>query len=151
VAVQDGSEVQFLRGRMIQWANHDAEVAADLDEDGANWAAAVMGEDLLERGFAGEGGVRGRVARPGGRLGDARLARAGQASGDGLQLLSAGGAPAEPGFEGGGAEQTPGDAGEDPRDIGRGEDARNEGEPGEEMRLGGMLPQRVGQILAIRR
>ena len=148
-AVQDDGAVQFLSGRIIQLAQHDAEIAADVDEDGADRATAVLGEDLLERGFAGEGWAGGRVVRPGGRFGGARLAGAGQAGRVGLQFLSAGGAAAEPFFEGGGAEQAAADAGADLRDIGRGEDARDEGEPEEETWVGGMLRQGVGEVAAV--
>ena len=78
-----------------------------------------------------------------------RLAWGRQADGRRLQVLAAGGAPAEPGFERGGAEQTAGDAGEDQREIAGAEDCGDEGEAGEDMRVGGVLAQRVGEILAV--
>ncbi len=96
-------------------------------------------------GRPGEARILGR----GGRLGGARLAWGRQADGRRLQVPAAGGAPAEPGFERGGAEQTAGDAGEDQREIAGAEDCGDEGEAGEDMRVGGMLAQRVGEVLAV--
>ena len=66
-----------------------------------------------------------------------------------MKIAATGGAPEEPGFERGGAEQTAGDAGEDQRDIAGVEDAGNEGEAGEDIGVGGVLLEGVGEVPAI--
>ena len=77
--------------RMIQLSRHNAEIEADVDENGGDRAAAVLGGDLLKCGRAGDEPIPARV-------------------------VQAGGALAEPFLEGGGAEQAAGDAVEDQRD-----------------------------------
>jgi len=133
--------------RSIHLIGHDAEIEADIDEDGADRAATVLGGNLLERGRVGVT----RVVPPGGRSGDARLAR-----GQGavvrrllLQIVAAGGEAAEPFFEGGGAEQAARDAGEDQREIVGAEAHCEEGEAGEDLRVGDVLAQRVDEIPAV--
>ncbi len=59
-AVVDESEAQFVPCRTIHLPRHDAKIEADLDEDGADRAAAVLGEDFLGRGQAGEARSLGR-------------------------------------------------------------------------------------------
>jgi len=63
--------------------------------------------------------------------------------------MAAGSALAEPFFERSGAEQTAGDTGEDLREIGGGEGCGDEGEAGEDVRGGGVLLKRSGEILAV--
>ncbi len=111
-------EVKFVPRHAIHLSRHDAEIEADVDEDGADRAAAVLGDDFLGRGQTGKGRILGR---PGGR-GGVRLAFGGQAEGQRLEVPAAAGALAEPGFERGGAEQAACDAGEDQREIGGAED-----------------------------
>ena len=57
-AVADDGDAEFAPQRM---AGEDAEVAADVGEDGADRAAAGLGGDLLQRGD--RGGRRGRARR----------------------------------------------------------------------------------------
>jgi hypothetical protein len=100
-------------------ARHDAEIAADVSDDGADRAAADLGGDLLGRGQA-DAGVKGRaggVGGPsGGRSGGRRLSLGGSARRRGLRVQS-GGIAGDPGFERLGAEQAPGDMREDQGDI----------------------------------
>src|SRR5271163_3994696 len=64
-AVQGESEAQFFPRRRIHLTGHDAEIEADVDEDGADRAAAVVGEGFLGRGCAGEGRIPRRPGRRG--------------------------------------------------------------------------------------
>ena len=127
----------------------DAEVAADVDDDGADRAAAHLGGDFCFRGEAREAGVLGgarraggRAARPGGR---ARAGCGGHADGRWREVLAAGGATAERGFEGRGATQAAGDAGEDGGEVGGAEGSGEEGEAWG----GGALLDRGGEVLAV--
>ena len=92
-----------------------------------------------------------RVLHPRGRVAaGARLA--GLARGRRLwiaEILAAGGEPAEPSYERGGAEQGAGDAGEDQREAGGGEGNGDVGEAGKETRVGSVLAQRTGEIRAV--
>jgi hypothetical protein len=92
-----------------------------------------------------------RVLHPRGRVAaGARLA--GRARGRRLRIaevLAAGGEPAEPSFERGGAGQGAGDAREDQREAGGGEGNGDVGEAGKETRVGSVLAQRVGEIDAV--
>jgi hypothetical protein len=100
-------------------ARHDAEIAADVSDDGADRAAADLGGDLLGRGQADAGvkGLAGGVGGPsGGRSGGRRLSLGGSARRRGLRVQS-GGIAGDPGFERLGAEQAPGDMREDQGDI----------------------------------
>src|SRR5271170_5951842 len=75
-AVIDDGAAQFVLRGTIHLRGHDAEIEADIDEDGADRAAAVLRGDLLERGRAFEGGITSRVMQAGGRLfAGVRLAR----------------------------------------------------------------------------
>jgi hypothetical protein len=119
---------------------------ADVDEDGADRTVTDLVGDFLGRGQAGE--VAGRSARLAGRLGCARLALRWRADAHRL-LVAAGGAAEEPGFECRGAEQTAGEAGEDQGDVAGAEDAGDEGEAREDMRVCGVLLEGVGEVPAV--
>ncbi len=140
----DEHEAQFVPRRPVQQPGRDAEIETDIDEDGADRAAADLGFDFLLRGQAVEGGGLGL-----GWFGGARLAWGAGAEWRGLQVAAARGAAAEPGFERGGAKQPTGDAGEDAREIGGAEDPGEEGEAGRQMRGGGVLLEAVGEGLAV--
>jgi hypothetical protein len=45
---------QFLPGVTIHLLGHDAEIDADIDEDGADWAVTDLVGNFLGRGQAGE-------------------------------------------------------------------------------------------------
>jgi len=150
VAVQDEGEAQLGLRRMIHLRGHDAEIEADVDQDGADRAAAVLGDDFLGRGQEVEVWILDQPPeRYEGRFGVALFAFCGLADGCRPEVPAAGVAPAEQRFEGCGAEQPAGDAGEDQREIGGAEDADDEGEAGEEMGVGGVLTQGVGESLAV--
>ena len=112
-AIADDDGAQFPPQRMVR---HDAEVAADVGDDGADRAAADLGGDLLgcghprvkpgDKGIVDGGGV-GRVALGGGRRGRVRRGRG----------VQAGGVADDPGFECLGTEEAAGDAREDQGDI----------------------------------
>jgi len=151
-AIADDGVVQLVPRGTIHLVRHDAEIETDIDKDGTDRAVAVLGSDLLERGRAFEGGLPGRVMQPGGGFAAgallARLGRGHRAHRI-AQVLAAGGEPAKPFFERSGAEQGTADAGEDQREITRAEDYGDVGEAGKEMRVGGVLAQRVGEIPAV--
>ncbi len=65
-AVYDDGPLQFAPQRI---GRHDAEIAADIGEDGADGAAADLGGDLLGGGQAGESWI-GADGTAGGRRGD---------------------------------------------------------------------------------
>jgi hypothetical protein len=146
-AVEDESADQFIPCFEIHLLGDDAEVEADVDEHGADRAAAVLGGNFLGRGQADERGALGRAALAG-RFGDARVAWGGRADADRL-LVATGGEAEKPGFERGGAEQTTVDAGEDQGNIAGAEDAGNEGETGEGFRVVGVLLEEVGEVAAV--
>ena len=117
VVIRDGAAQFLVRGR-IHLGGHDAEIEADIDEDGADRTATVLGGDLLEGGRGVEGGSMSRVVQAGGRLlAGARLAWLARADAVGIEVLAASGELAEPLFEGGGAEQAAADAGEDQGEV----------------------------------
>ena len=96
-------------------AGHDAEIAADIGEDGADRAAADLGGDLRRRGQAGEAGIglrRGRGGRP------RRAAGGSSRRGGSGRCVQTGGVAEKPGLERVGAMQAAGDAREDQRDLG---------------------------------
>ena len=143
-AVQGESAAQFVPGGRVHLPGYDAEIEADIDEDGADRAVTVVGGDLLERGPVV------RIQDRGARLsGGARLACGGRAEGTGLDVAAAGGAVLEPLFERGGSEKAAGDAGEHQGNIPAAEDCGEEAEEGEEVRHGGVLVEGVGEILAV--
>ena len=96
--------LQFPPQRM---ARQDAEIAADVGDDGADRPAADLGGDLLWRGQVGETGVRSPAGRRGGWPGCARPAR-GRARRGGTSRRSA--TLDDPCFERVGAMQAAGDA-----------------------------------------
>src|SRR5271165_3789864 len=99
----------------------DAEIAADIDEDGADRPGADLGGDLLRRGQAGEAGG-GRLGGAGGGLGSARpgLRPRGGESG----WFQVGGTLDEPRLKRVGEEQAMGDAREDHCNVAGAEGAR---------------------------
>jgi len=117
-AVIHDSVAQFLAGVTIHLGGHDAEIEADIDEDGADRATTVLGGDLLEGGRGVEGGSTDRVVQAGAQLfAGARLAWPARADAVGIEVPAAGSELAEPLFEGGGAEQAAADAGEDQGEV----------------------------------
>ena len=111
-AIADDDGAQFPPQRMVR---HDAEVPADVGDDGADRAAADPGCDLLGCGHPRvKPGDKGIV--DGGGVGGWRLAVGGRAlrRGRGVQ---AGGVADDPGFECLGAEEAAGDVREDHGDI----------------------------------
>ncbi len=64
----DDDQAELAPQRM---ARHDAEIAADIGDDGPDRPAADFGRDLRRRGEAGETSG-GRFGALGGRLGDTR-------------------------------------------------------------------------------
>jgi hypothetical protein len=108
--MSDDDDLQFPPQRM---ARHDAEVAADVGDDGADGAAANPGCDLLGRGQA-DFRVYPRIKSGGG--GGRRLTVRGSARWRGFGVY-AGGCADDPDFECLGKEQAPGDAREDQGDI----------------------------------
>jgi hypothetical protein len=147
-AVEEEIADQFFPCLAIHLLGHDAEIETDVDEEGAERAMADLEGDLLGRGEAGEGEILGRSARAGGAFGGARLASGGEEA-PGLKVAAPGGELGEPVFEGGGAEQAAGDAGEDQGDVAGAEDAGDEGEAGEDFGGSGVLLEGVGEVPAI--
>jgi hypothetical protein len=124
----------------------DAEIIADIGEHRAGAAAADLGRDLLWRGQVNDTGIDIFVAllcwwpcaaRPA-FGGGARARRRG---------VRAVAAADEPRFERCGAQQRPGDVGEDQPDIGGAEVSRDDDEVFG--RGGGALLQRSGESLAV--
>ena len=144
---------EFVPECPIEMAGRDAEVAADIGDDGADRAATHLGGDFLFRGQACEARVLGVVGGLGFGLGvrrcdlpsGARPAYGGQADGRWREVPAAGGALAEPGFQRRGAAQATGDAGEDDGEVGG---AEGSGEQGEAWG-GGALLHRAGELLAV--
>jgi len=145
-AVEDEIADQFFPGVAVHLLGDDAEIEADIDQEGADRAVADVGSDLLRGGEAGEGlEWSARLAVGCG----AGLARGGRAEVPRSKVAASGGAAEEPGFERGGAEQTTVDAGEDQGDIAGAEDAGDEGEAGEGFRVVGVLLEEVGEVPAV--
>jgi hypothetical protein len=143
-AVEGESLAQLVPRRRIHLAGYDAEIEADIDEDSADRTVPDLGDDLLG------GGRQARVVgQRCGWFGGARLALARRADAQRLDVAAAGDALAEPFFEQGGAEQAALDAGEDLRDVLGTEHCRDEAEEWEEMRLGGVVFERFGEIFAV--
>ena len=145
----DGA-VQFVPQRM---ARRDAEIAADIGEDGADRLTPDLGRDLLWGGQVGEAGIRVggllRLGAPRGRwLGLAREG-AGRAGGwRGFRLgfgVEAGGGAGDLFLEQTGAQQALGDAGEDQGEVAGAEGARDVGGVVGD----GALAERVGELLAV--
>ena len=141
-AVVDDVAAQLDPRRMVQLTRLNAEIEADIGENGGDRAAAVLGGDLLECGRAGDEPVPRRVVQAGGSFAfaAARVAFGRRAAGarTRLEVLAAGGALAEPFLEGGGTEQAACDAVEDEREIAGVEGQGDEVEAGEELRGGGV-------------
>ena len=139
-AIHNDGVADLVPERPVEIAGRDAEVSADIDDDGAHGAAAHLGGDLLFRGEVREtwvfGGVRwlgvGRRDLPHG----ARPACDGQANRRRRKVLAACGAPAKPDFERRRPAQAAGDAGEDDREVGG---AKGAGEQGESWGRGALL------------
>ena len=148
--MEGDSEAKFVPGGGIHLLGHDAEIAADVEEDGADRTVSVLGDDfgvhlLLGRGRTVEGLIAGRPTRRDGPYGGVPLAR-GRApdgspaeppppsplpQGEGEKCAGRSEAVAEPGLERGDAEQAANDEDGDQRGIGGAEDAGGEGIPGE--------------------
>ena len=122
---------KFVPERPVAVAGSDAEVAADIDDDSADRAATHLGGDSFLGGQARQTSVLGGVGRQGVGWRDlpwgAWPVECGWAERGWCQVPAACGAPAKPGFQGRGAEQARGDAGEDDREIGGGEGSGEKG------------------------
>ena len=142
---------QLVPRRPIHLVRDDAEVEADVDEHGTDRASAVMVGDLPEGGQASGAQILVLPAGRGGRFGGERFGwRLGVVVRRVLpQVVAAGGGPAEPCFERRGAKQAACDAGEDLREVAGAEDDREKGEAGEDLRVGGVLAQRLREIPAV--
>ena len=90
-------------------ARHDADIAADVGDDGADGSVAHLGGDLLGSGQSGEKGVC-RAGGPGGGSGGPRLAAGRRPSGRGFGVQPWSVAD-NPGFERLGTQQAASDAG----------------------------------------
>ena len=101
-------------------AGQDAEIAADVSDDGADRLAADLGGDLRRCGQMSEAGVG---FAGGGRGGWPGRARSGSGRSCPRRCVQAVGVAEEPGFERVGAVQAAGYACEDQRDIGGAEAA----------------------------
>lgn len=104
----------------------DAEVAADVGNDGADGAAADLGGDLLGRGQAEFGSGPGRGETGG------RRSMTGSAWPRGLGIQTRGCAD-DPGFERLGTEEAAGDARQDQGDVAGAEGVRSAAERGGEL------------------
>ena len=139
-AVADDFDHRFPPQRM---GRHDAEVAADVGDDGTDRPTAHLGGDLLRRERVRE--TRGgRIGVRRGRSGGARLARGRRAAGPGFGVET-GGVADQPCFERVSAVQPLRDARQDQRDGAGAEAADADGGD----RGGATLPQRVGEFLAV--
>jgi len=123
-AVADDQRTDFPPKRM---ARHDAEVAADIRDDGADRPMTDFCGDALRRGQGSEIGVlTGLCGRGAGQR------RAGRRRGDGFPFrVQMACAADQPRLERLGAEQAGGDAREDCRDVGGAEVAGVVGEAGD--------------------
>ncbi|MFZ0020894.1 MAG: hypothetical protein WAL10_26560 [Acetobacteraceae bacterium] len=152
-AIGDDGVAEFVPEGPVELAGRDAEVTADIDDDGADRAAAHLGGDFVFRGEAGEAGGLGvvgglgfgrgvrRCDQPGG----AWSADVGHADGRWCEVSAAGGATTQRSFEGRGATQAAGDAGEDGGEVCGAEGFGEEGEAWG----GGALLDRAGELLAV--
>jgi hypothetical protein len=122
-------------------AGQDAEIAADVGDDGADRLAADFCGDLLRGGQVCEAGVGFVSGGRGGWPGCARRPWRRSTSGRRVQAV---GVAEEPRFERIGAVQAAGDAREDQRDIGGAEAGYDGAGVGE-----GALPDRGGEFLAV--
>ena len=118
VAVVANDEMaQLPPQRMVR---RDAEVAADVGDDGADRTATDLVGDLLGRGYRrvrpGDKGRGGGFGGPGGGAGGWRSAVGGSAWRRGLGVQF-GGCADDPGFERLGTEKAAGDAREDQSDV----------------------------------
>src|ERR1700727_1978882 len=117
-------------------ARHDAEVAADVGNDGPDGATADLDRDLLGCGQAESRVKRGdkRLTRGGG-VGGSRRPRsaAGVPTGRRGFGVQSGGVADDPGFERLGPQQTAGDAREDQGDVTGAELVRIVPERGDEL------------------
>jgi len=139
-AVVDDVAAQLDPGHTIQLLRLDAEITADIGENGGDGAAAVPGGDFLEGGRTVDERAPSRGVPWGGWSGGARLAwRWRPGAGTLLHVLAAAGAVAESFLERGGAEQAARDAGEDQRETAGVESQGDEVEVGEEMGGGRVL------------
>ena len=148
-AVEEEIADQLVPGVEIHLLGDDAEIEADIDQEGADVAAADLGGDLFWRGQEEEGGIVVRSAAVRGRFGGARSAGGGGTEACWLEVPAAGAVAEQPFFERGGAQQAAGDAGEDQGDIAGGEDAGDEGEEGEDIRACGVLLESVGEVFTV--
>ncbi len=137
--------IDFVPERPIEAAGRDAEIAADIDDDGADRAATHLLGDLFLGGEAGEARVGGLDVPRRGLPCGARHAYGGQADGRNREVPAALGAFAELGFQHRGPAQATGDAGEDDGDIGGAERSDEEGEAWG----AGALLDRGGELLAV--
>jgi len=149
-AVVDDVAVQLDPGPLIQLVGLDAEIEADIDEDGGDQAATVLGGDFLQRGRAGEEPIPSRVVQAGGPVAAVRLAWGRRAQVHRLlEVLAAGGSAAQPFLERGGAEQATRDTVEDQREIAGLEGSGDEGEAGEQLRRDCVELDGGGEIPAV--
>ena len=152
-AIHPDGVVDFVPERPVEMAGRNAEIAADIDDDGADGAAAHFGGDLLLGGQAGETRAVGGIGWLGLGLGvgwrdrprGAWRACGGQADGRRLEVLAASGMPAQPGLQRRGATQATGDAGENNAEIGG---AEGTGELNEAWD-GGVLLNRFSDLPAV--
>jgi hypothetical protein len=151
-AIGDDGVAEFVPECPVELAGRDAEVMADIGDDGADGAATHHrvesgGKPCGDLFLCGQA-CEARVLREARRLGvvgglefrlgvwrcdlawGAGRAGGGQADGGWLEVLAAGGATDERGFEGRGATQATGDAGEDDSEVGGAEGFGEEGEAG---------------------
>jgi hypothetical protein len=125
-AIGDDGVAEFVPEGSIEQAGRDAEIMADVDDDGADRAATDFGSDFLFGGEARGARVLGVVGGLGFRLGvrwrdlpgGAGRAGGGYAEGCWGEVLAAVGAAAKRGFQGRGSAQAAGDAGENHGEVG---------------------------------
>jgi len=162
-AVEGDGAAKFVPGGGVHLLGDDAKIDADVEEDGADLAVAVLGDDLgvhllLGGGEAVEGGIVGRPTRwDGPPSGNARRAWAGPTPpGPGLlrsRIRQEEGGQrrepsAQPGLKRGGAEQTADHVDGDEGGIGGVEDPGEDGKPGESVGVVG-LAQRLDDVSAV--
>ena len=148
-AIHDDGDVDFVPEPSFEVAGRDAEIAADIDDDGADGPAAHLLGDFFLGGEACETRVLGGIGGPGvrrcGLPYGAWRTHGGQADGRHRQFLAALDAAAQPGFQHCGATQATGDTGEDDREVGS---AEGTDEPGKARGAGALL-DRDGELLAV--
>jgi hypothetical protein len=124
-AIGDDRVGEFVPEGSVALAGREAEILADVDDDGADRAATQFGGDFGCGGEAREARVLGGVGGLGLGLGvarrdlafRARFARGRHAHGRRREVLAALGALAQPGLQGRGETQAVGDAGEDDGEV----------------------------------